>query len=456
MQREFDLIVIGGGSGGVATARRAAQYGASVLLIEEGRLGGTCVNVGCVPKKVMWHAAELAREFADAPDYGFELNPPPAHDWSRLVARRENYIQRLNGIYGRNLEQAGVTLLAAQAHFLGAGRVAAGGEEYRAPHVLIATGGYPRWPKIPGAALGTDSDGFFALQQCPRRVAIVGSGYIAVELAGVLNALGADTTLLLRKSHVLKNFDAMLGEQLLNHLRGAGINVVENIQVAELSPAGDGVRAIFDDDSGQEAAQESAEYDCVIWAVGRDPNLHALNLEDAGVALTVSGHVQADAWQNTSVEGIYAVGDVTGRLELTPVAIAAGRRLADRLFGGQPDRRLDYANVPTVVFTHPPIGTVGLTEAQARTQYGDAAVTVYSSHFTALYYGVLEHKSGSAMKLVCVGEQQRVVGVHLIGEGADEMLQGFAVAVRMGATKADFDDTVAIHPTSAEEVVTMT
>lgn len=448
MKIKFDFIVIGGGSGGVATARRAAQYGVKVLLIEEGRLGGTCVNVGCVPKKIMWHAAQIKHAFGDAPGYGFEA-AAPAHDWGKLVARREAYIQRLNGIYANNLASAGVTVVAGQASMLDGKRVNVNGQEYSAEHILIATGGHPSWPEIPGAALGTDSDGFFALEACPKNVAIVGSGYIAVELAGVLQTLGANVTLLLRKTHVVKQFDAMLGEKLLDHLYESGVNVVTETEVASLCQADAGVHVEYD------TGRSAETFDTLIWAIGRNPNIHGLNLETAGIDVDAKGNIQTDKYQNTNVPGIYAVGDVTGRLELTPVAIAAGRRLADRLFNSQTERHLDYENVPTVVFTHPPIGTVGLSEADARKQFGEAEVKVYTSHFNALYYGVLEHKSPTDMKLVCVGKQEKVVGVHVIGEGADEMLQGFAVAVRMGATKADFDDTVAIHPTSAEELVTM-
>ncbi len=449
MSTSYDFIVIGGGSGGVATARRAAKYGARVLLIEEGRLGGTCVNVGCVPKKIMWHAAQLMHGFSDAEDYGFAA-VEPEHNWGKLVARREAYIRRLNEIYGRNLDKAGVAVISGQAAMLDGKRVQVNEAIYSAPHILIATGGHPSWPEIPGAALGTDSDGFFGMQNCPASVALAGSGYVAVELAGVLNALGAHVTLILRKAHVVKQFDAMLGDTLLEHLQKSGVEVVTDTQVTQLTEADSGVRAEFD------TAREAQSFDALIWAIGRSPNTHGLNLEVAGIDVGAKGYIETDKYQNTNVEGILAVGDVTGRLELTPVAIVAGRRLADRLFGGQADRHLDYQNVPTVVFTHPPIGTVGLSEADARKQYGDDAVKVYTSHFTSLYYGVMEHKSPSDMKLVCIGEEEKVVGLHLIGEGADEMLQGFAVAVRMGATKRDFDDTVAIHPTGAEELVTMT
>ncbi|MES1929097.1 glutathione-disulfide reductase [Salinisphaera dokdonensis CL-ES53] len=448
MSEHFDLVVIGGGSGGMATARRAASYGKKVALIERGRLGGTCVNIGCVPKKVMWHAAEFASHAAHAADYGFATGVPE-HDWTKLVDNRETYIQRLNGIYARNLDKDAVEFVAGDARFAGERRIAVGERELEADHVVIATGGKPHWPDVPGAALGTDSDGFFQWRERPNSVAIVGSGYIACELAGVLNGLGADVKLLLRKEHVLKNFDAMLGDTLIERMREAGIDVQMNRQTAELSEAGEQVQVDFEDG-------DSITVDKLIWAIGRLPNTDNLDLESLGLETAANGTIPVDEWQDTAIDGVHALGDVTGQAELTPVAIAAGRRLSDRLFGGQPDRRLDYHNIPTVVFTHPPIGSVGLSEADARAEYGDAAVKIYTSHYVALYHGVLEHKVPSDMKLVCVGDDEKVVGAHVIGDGADEMLQGFGVAVKMGATKADFDNTVAIHPTSAEEFVTMT
>lgn len=445
---EFDLLVIGGGSGGMACARRAAQHGARVALFEPARLGGTCVNVGCVPKKVMWHAADFAEQAADAHGYGFDVGDL-THDWATLCANRDAFVQRLNGIYARNLDKDGVTHVAAPAAFVDAHTLMADGRHYSAPHVVIASGGQARWPDVPGAELGDDSDGFFAWEERPQSVAIAGSGYIAVELAGVLNSLGTQVTLLLRTERLLKHFDAMLGEQLLEHMRAAGIDVRTNCSTAELTPVDGGVQARLSSGETLPAVER------FLWAVGRQPNIDGLGLAQAGV--DVSGHaaVSVDAYQNTSADGVHALGDVTGQAELTPVAIAAGRRLSDRLFNAQPERRLDYHNIPSVVFSHPPIGSVGLSEEKARAEHGEA-VRVYSSRFVPLYYGALEHKVRASMKLVCVGDEERIVGAHVIGDGADEMLQGFAVAVKMGATKADFDDTVAIHPTSAEEFVTMT
>lgn len=446
--KEYDLIAVGGGSGGLAAAQRAAEYGARCLVIERALLGGTCVNVGCVPKKVMWHAADIAQTMRDAGDYGFTV-APPAHDWGRLVERREAYIRWLNGIYERNLANKSVEWISGTAEFVDAHTVAVDGVHYTAPHMLIATGGEPVVPDLPGAELGIDSDGFFALTERPQRVALIGTGYIAVELAGVLRGLGADVDLLARFDSVLRSLDPMLQTAVMAALERDGVNLRLHSVPEGLAQTADGIVVNC---AGE---LQHGPYDCVIWAVGRRPLTANLGLENTGVELTPRGHVQVDKLQQTNVAQVYALGDVTGQVELTPVAIAAGRRLSDRVFGGMEGRHLDYTNIPTVVFSHPPIGTVGLTEPQAREQYGDAAVKVYTSGFAPLYYGIMEHKGRAEMKLVTVGDEERVVGCHMIGQGSDEILQGFAVAVKMGARKQDLDDTVAIHPTSAEELVTM-
>lgn len=444
--KPYDFLVLGGGSGGIAAARRAAQHGARVALVEPGRLGGTCVNQGCVPKKIMWHAAQLAHAVEDAAGYGFDLKLQ-VHDWPRLKAARENYIRRLNDIYLRNLEKDGVEIITGSGRLLDAKTVEVDGRKLQAAHVLIATGGRPEQPQIPGAELGIDSDGFFALDHCPQRVAVVGSGYIAVELAGMLRALGAQVTLIVRGRRLLRSFDEMLGDALLEAMRAQGIEVLMETQVTALISVAAGVRAELTN-------KATAAFTKLVWAIGRVPVTEGLGLDSAGVKTDAHGFITTDDFQNSSTPGIYAVGDVTGRAALTPVAIAAGRRLADRLFGGKTDSCLDYSQIPTVVFSHPPIGTVGLSESDARAQHGDA-VKVYTSRFNALYYGVLEHKTPSHMKLVVTGPEEKIVGCHVIGQGADELLQGFAVAIHMGATKRDFDDTIAIHPTSAEELVTM-
>lgn len=448
MSDNYDLVVIGGGSGGLAAAQRAVEYGATAAVIERGRLGGTCVNVGCVPKKVMWSAETLAHAFHDARDYGFAVPPHIPHDWVALKARRDAYVERLNGIYARNLDTKKIPHIAGVARLKDAHTVQVGDRELVGSHLLIATGGRPSIPAIPGAELGIDSDGFFELESLPRRVAIAGAGYIAVEFAGMLRALGADVTLFFRYDSVLRTFDAMLQESLLEALADDGITLVPRTTPAALEGNPGDVRV------RTEAGAMHGPFDCWIWAAGRVPETEALGLDAAGVEVDERGYVPTDAYQVTNVGHIYAVGDVSGRVQLTPVAIAAGRRLADRVFGGMAGRHLSYDNIPSVIFTHPPIGTCGITEAQAREKHGDAVKT-YTSDFVPLFYGVTDHKPRTRMKLVTVGPDEQVVGLHVIGPGADEMLQGFGVAIKMGATKADFDNCVAIHPTSAEEFVTM-
>jgi glutathione reductase (NADPH) len=443
----FDLISVGGGSGGLACAQRAAEYGAKVAVIEPKPLGGTCVNVGCVPKKVMWNAAGLALGLADAKDYGFDVTPG-SNDWLVLKTKRDAYVQRLNGIYERNLNAKGVAYVRGAARFLDAHSVEVNGETMSARHIVIATGGQSRVPQLPGAELGITSDGFFALEARPARVAVIGSGYIACELAASFHELGSAVELFIRKDHLLTHFDAMLGKSLMREMRASGIAVNEHV-VPRAVRGNSGKRTLLAEDG-----REFADFDCLLWAIGRDANVAQLDLARAGVQVDGDNFIRTDKFQNTNVANVYAIGDVTGRAALTPVAIAAGRRLSDRLFGGKLDRHLDYNLIPTVVFTHPPIGTVGATEAEARAQFGDA-VKSYIAEFTPMYHALTTRKVHTDMKLVCVGPEQRIVGCHIIGAGADEMLQGFAVAVRMGATKRDFDDTVAIHPTSAEELVTM-
>jgi glutathione reductase (NADPH) len=443
----FDLICIGGGSGGLAAAQRAAEYGAKTLVIESGRLGGTCVNVGCVPKKVMWNASSIALGLADAADYGFGVSAGD-HDWGVLKQKRDAYIVRLNALYARNLEAKGVATRRGAARFVDAHSIEVNGERFAARHLVIATGGTPMVPALPGAQLGVTSDGFFELERRPQRVAVVGSGYVACELAGAFHELGSQVELFIRKDHVLTHFDAMLGKSLMREMQAQGITIHTRVVPATLAMHS-GTKTLAAADG-----REFAGFDCVLWAIGRSANLGALALHAAGVVQSADGFIVTDAFQNTNVQGVHAIGDVTGRAALTPVAIAAGRRLSDRLFGGKPERHLDYGMIPSVVFTHPPIGSVGLSESEARAKYADA-VKVYVAEFTPLYHAMTTRKTRTDMKLVCLGPSEKIVGCHVIGLGADEMLQGFAVAIRMGATKSDFDDTVAIHPTSAEELVTM-
>jgi glutathione reductase (NADPH) len=448
MALDYDLIVIGGGSGGLACAQRAADYGARTLLIEANRLGGTCVNVGCVPKKIMWNAGEIGHALQDAADYGFELTVG-RHDWARLKAARDAYIVRLNGIYERNLGRRNVELLRGYARLSSAQSVRVGEREITAGTLVLAAGGRPLIPQLPGATLGITSDGFFELEQRPERVAIVGAGYVAAELSGIFAALGSKVTLVLRHDCLLRSFDRMLGENLLTIMRDEGMEVATEAVPRALERLPDGALALQLTD-----ARTLGPFDALIWAVGRAPSSPDMGLEALGVRRDHNGHVLTDPYQASSVEHLFAIGDVTQHAGLTPVAIAAGRRLSDRLFGGQSGRKLDYENIPTVIFSHPPIGTVGLSEQQARSLHG-ADVHIFTSAFVPLYHAFTRRRPHAHMKLVTVGEQRRIVGIHVIGEGADEMLQGFAVALRMGATKRDFDDTVAIHPTSAEEFVTM-
>ncbi|KAM3672206.1 glutathione reductase, mitochondrial isoform 2-T2 [Ammospiza maritima maritima] len=375
----YELLVLGGGSGGLAGARRAAELGARVALVEPQRLGGTCVNVGCVPKKVMWNTAVHAEFVHDHADYGFET-AGVKFSWRTIKEKRDAYVRRLNDIYENNVKKAHIDIIRGYGKFTADPEptIEVNGKKYTAPHILIATGGRPAVPsdsEIPGASLGMTSDGFFDLEELPRRSVVVGAGYIAVEMVGILSTLGSKSSLLIR--------------------------------------------------------------------------------HDKGVRMDPKGHVVVDEYQNTTRRGIYAVGDVCGRALLTPVAIAAGRKLAHRLFEGRQDSRLDYENIPTVVFSHPPIGTVGLTEEEAMAIHGKDKVKIYNTSFTPLYHAVTQRKVKCVMKLVCTGKEEKVVGLHMQGLGCDEMLQGFAVAIKMGATKADLDNTVAIHPTSAEELVTL-
>ena len=449
---QFDLVVVGGGSGGLAGAFRAATHGARVALLEPAALGGTCVNVGCVPKKAMWLAAELAQKMELARQLGFDLpDTPPALDWREFVADRQRYIENIHASYRRRLDEAGIALLPKHGRLLSADTVeTSDGVRLRAGQILLATGGHPVRPAIPGAEHGIDSNGFFALCAAPERVAIVGAGYIAVELAGMLQALGSRVDLFVRGQRLLESFDADLGAQLAEDYRQHGIH----------AHFGYSLQAVQQDDDGRVRLRNAADvpsdpYDTLIFATGRRPNTAGLGLDAAGVACDARGFVTVDAQQRTSVPTILAVGDVTSQPALTPVAIAAARRLMDRLFGGQADAAVELDNVATVVFSHPPIGKVGLSEAEARAHYGDADVHVYRTGFRPMLHALADSPQRSLFKLVCVGEERRVVGLHLLGEGADEMLQGFAVALRRGITLQDLHDTIAIHPTSAEEVVLM-
>ncbi|MEN3159226.1 glutathione-disulfide reductase [Alkalimonas sp. NCh-2] len=450
MTRHYDYLAIGAGSGGIASANRAAIRGAKAAVIEAKAVGGTCVNVGCVPKKVMWYGAHIAEAIKYSPAYGFDLQQQ-GFDWATLVRNREAYIERIHGAYQRGFASNGVDLIEGFATFVDKNTVEVNGERITADHITIAVGGRPSRPDIPGAELGIDSDGFFALTEQPKKAVVVGAGYIAVEIAGVLHALGSDTHLLVRKDRPLRNFDADITDALLQRMRQDELQLHPHTEVSKVEAASDGRLTVYLTDGGM-----LLNVDCLIWAIGREPATDTIKLDAAGVSTDAHGFIRTDAFQNTNVPGIYAVGDITGEAQLTPVAVKAGRMLAERLFNpAMPEAKMDYRLIPTVVFSHPPIGTIGLTEAEAKAEYGDANIKVYRSSFAAMYNAITPHRALSTFKLVCAGKEEKVVGLHGIGEGMDEVLQGFAVAMKMGATKADFDATVALHPTSAEEFVTM-
>ncbi len=453
MTKHYDYISIGGGSGGIASINRAASYGKKCAIIEAEQLGGTCVNWGCVPKKVMWYGAQVAEAIEKyAPDYGFDVQLK-GFDFQKLVNSRQQYIENIHRSYDNNLAKNGVEVIKGFAKFVDTNTVEVNGEHITADHILIATGGHPIKPDIKGAEHGIDSDGFFKLTHLPKRVAIVGAGYIAVEIAGVLNSLGSEVHLYVRKHSPLRTFDHTIIETLLIEMEQAGIHLHTNSSINEVSKNADDSLSLSVND-------ESEGYintvDCLIWAIGRAPSIDNINLQATGVATTAHDKIKVDKFQNTNIDGIYAVGDIIeNSVDLTPVAVAAGRRLSERLFNDKPDEHLVYDLIPTVIFTHPPIGTIGLSEIDAIEHYGKDNIKCYSSSFTDMYSAVTQHRQKCVMKLVCLGEDEKVIGLHGIGFGVDEMIQGFAVAIKMGATKADFDNTVAIHPTGSEEFVTM-
>ena len=455
MSKHYDYIAIGGGSGGIASINRAASYGKKCAIVEAKHLGGTCANVGCVPKKVMFYGAQIAEAIHRyAPSYGFDVDVK-GFDFAKLIESREAYIGRIHQSYNNVLTKNNVDVYAGFGRFIDKNTIEVSYEDGRkeqitADHILIATGGRPSRPAIEGQEYGIDSNGFFALRELPKRVAISGAGYIAVELAGVVNSLGAETHLVVRRHAPIRNFDPMVVDTLVEVLEQDGIHLHKHSTIQKVVKNADGSLNLYFDDEHQ------ITVDCLIWAIGREPATDTIGLDNVGVETNARGFIKTDKFQNTNVPGIYAVGDIIeGGIELTPVAVAAGRRLSERLFNGKPNEHLDYDLVPSVVFSHPPIGTVGLSEPQAIEKYGEKNVKVYKSSFTAMYTAVTEHRQPCRMKLVCVGPQEKIVGLHGIGFGVDEMIQGFAVAIKMGATKADFDNTVAIHPTGSEEFVTM-
>lgn len=449
-QYDYDYLVIGGGSGGIASANRAGMHGAKVALIEEGSLGGTCVNLGCVPKKVMWYVAEMMESLNHYGEgYGLEFSEKPSLNFEKMVGNRRRYIDFLHTAYEKGLDSNNVELIKGRARFVDETTVEVNGKKITANHILIATGGQPKRLDIPGGELGMVSDDVFEMDTLPESIAVIGGGYIGVEMSNIFHALGVDTHLFVRKPQPLYNFDSIICEGFAAISESEGRKISTNKTVTELKELESGRYELHFEDGTIHETEE------VLWATGRTPNTAGLNLEAAGVNLYPGGYIEIDKYQNTTGQHIYAVGDVTGRVELTPVAIAAGRRLSERLFNEKEKEYLSYDNIPTVIFTHPPIGTIGMTEEEAHDRYPDEKVKIYKSTFTSMHSSITGNRQKAYMKLVCVGKREKVVGLHGIGKGMDEILQGFAVAIQMGATKKDFDRTVAIHPTAAEEFVTM-
>ena len=461
IQKECDYLVLGGGSGGLASARRASgMYGAKAIAVEMSRLGGTCVNVGCVPKKITWSAASIAETIKESKAYGFSVQETAPFDWATFKHKRDAYVRKLNGIYERNLKNDKVEYLHGVASFVDQHTVKVVLDDQtevkiKAKNILIAVGGHPAPMPIEGAELGINSDGFFDLEKQPKKVAVIGAGYIAVEMAGMFHHLGTETHLFIRHDTFLRTFDPMIQDKITAEYERQGLHLHKQSSQSKLEDLGNGMKRLHYKDKNGEG---TLDVDTVLWAIGRAPETDKLNLDVTKVAVNDKGHIKTDEYQNTNIPHIYALGDVCDRgFELTPVAIAAGRKLSDRLFGGQTDAHLDYSNIPSVVFSHPESGSIGLTEPEAREKYGDEDIKVYNSAFTAMYYSMMEQdeKGPTSYKLVCQGKEEKVVGMHILGIGSAEILQGFGVAIKMGATKKDFDRVVAIHPTSAEELVTM-
>ena len=441
---DFDLFTIGGGSGGVRASRMAAQFGAKVALAEERYLGGTCVNVGCIPKKLFVYASEFSEGFADAAGFGWTVGER-SFNWQTLITNKNREIARLNGVYEKVLVDNGVRVLRTRATIADAHTIVAGGERYTARYILVATGGWPSTPDIPGRELAITSNEAFFLPRFPAHAIIVGGGYIGIEFAGIFHGLGAKVSLVHRGELFLRGFDEDLRRELAAEMRKREIELRFTRRVQRIEKLAGGVRATLDDGAVLEA-------DLIMFATGRTPNTSNLGLELAGVTLDAEGAVVVDSYSRSSVANIYAVGDCTDRLQLTPVAIAEGAAVAETLFHGKP-KPPDYENVPTAVFSQPNLGTVGLTEAQARERH--RAIDVYKSTFRPLKHTVSGRDERAFMKLVVDRETDRVLGCHMIGADAGEIVQGLAIALRCGATKAQFDATVGVHPTAAEEFVTM-
>ncbi|MCX4216497.1 MULTISPECIES: glutathione-disulfide reductase [Pseudomonas] len=446
MAYDFDLYVIGAGSGGVRAARFAAGFGAKVAVAESRYLGGTCVNVGCVPKKLLVYGAHFAEDFEQSSGFGWQLGEAD-FDWATLIANKDREINRLNGIYRNLLVNSGVTLHEAHAKIVGPHEVEVNGERYTAKNILIATGGWPQIPEIPGHEHAISSNQAFFLKELPKRVLVVGGGYIAVEFAGIFHGLGANTTLLYRGDLFLRGFDGSVRKHLKEELTKRGLDLQFNADIARIDKQSDGsLKATLKDGRVLEA-------DCVFYATGRRPMLDNLGLENTDVQLDDKGFIKVDEQFQTTEPSILALGDVIGRVQLTPVALAEGMAVARRLFKPEQYRPVDYKMIPTAVFSLPNIGTVGLTEEEAREAGHD--VVIYESRFRPMKLTLTDCQERTLMKLVVDGKSDKVLGCHMVGPDAGEIVQGLAIALKAGATKRDFDDTIGVHPTAAEEFVTM-
>jgi glutathione reductase (NADPH) len=444
-KQDFDLFVLGAGSGGVRAARFSAQRGARVAVAEDRHLGGTCVNVGCVPKKLFVYAAHFREELEDATrGFGWSVGPT-SFDWPTLRDNKTREIERLNGIYDGLLSAAGVRHVEGRATVIDPHTVEVAGQRYTAENILVATGGWPTVPEFPGRELAITSNEVFYLEKLPRKALIVGGGYIAVEFACIFHGLGVEVTQLYRGPLFLRGFDDDVRAHLGEQIRSKGIDLRFEMNVTSIEKLDEGLRATLTDGS-------TMDVDQVLFATGRHPNSSNLGLEEAGVELAADGAIEVDAYSRTNVPSIWAIGDVTNRINLTPVAIHEGVCLSETLFGKGP-MSPDHENVPAAVFSQPPVGSVGLTEEQARSRFD--AIDVYRSTFRALKHTLTEGAERTLMKLIVDRSSDRVVGLHMVGPEAGEIVQGFAVAIKAGATKADFDATLGIHPTSAEEFVTM-
>lgn len=441
---DFDLFTFGAGSGGVRASRMAATFGAKTVVAEERYLGGTCVNVGCIPKKLLVYASEFGEGFSDAAGFGWNLGQRRL-DWKALIANKDREIHRLNGVYRRLLTEAGATIIEGRATLVDANTVSINGRHYTSRYILLATGSWPVVPDVPGSKHAITSNEAFFLEKRPERVILVGGGYIAAEFAGIFHGMGSHVTLVHRGAKLLRGFDEDLRDTLGNEMSKRGIDLRLNCTIARIEKTSNGVRAHLD--SGETVSAE-----IIMYATGRTPHTRGLGLEKAGVVMDGEGAIVVDSYSQSSVANIYAIGDCTNRIMLTPVAIAEGRAVAETLFNNRP-MSVDYTGIPSAVFSQPNLGTVGLTENEARDQFGDIAV--YKSTFRPLKHTLSGRDEMTFMKLVVDKKTDRVVGCHMIGADAGEIIQGLAIALKSNATKAQFDATIGIHPTAAEEFVTM-